>query len=250
MAQTDNEKNKEPKQEAYLGDLEKTNIIQQLVQTPRKDRDANWRNTFLQNVGQASFRCGEPQVINGPDGFPYFQLFLPEPNKSFNCYVIDRIKDDFLLKSGIGVVINPTANSADYVFSYGDILNFHLNKTYYATGETSFSKGVKDETIPEDNKVMISQPSETILPKETRALLSKVLKSKGIEIPKVLLMSRPRQDGKGVSQDIVFNLTPASFENENIYKNVMRTISWFLPRHYAFMGMDEKAYENGFMELE
>jgi len=239
----------EKQTEQYLGDLEKTNVLFQLAQTPTTERNEIWQRIFLQNIGQASFRCGEPQIITGPDGFPYFQLFLPEPNKNFQCFVIQKMKDDFLLASGFGVVINPTPNSADWVLSYGDILNFHLNNTFYTTEETSFSKEHNDETIAENEKVMIGQPSEIILPKQTRQLIAEFLEMNGVKSPKVLLMMRHRQDGKGVSQDIVFNLTPENFENENKYRTVMQTISWYLPGHYSIVGIEEKTFGNGFMTL-
>jgi hypothetical protein len=114
----------------YLGDLNKTNRLYTLVQVPQAKRDAAWEKSFLENVSGASFRSGNLQVQLGPDGLPYFQLFLPEPNKSFQCYVIDQMKDDFLLAAGYGVAINPTNTGADWVFSYGDILNLHLNKEF------------------------------------------------------------------------------------------------------------------------
>jgi hypothetical protein len=235
--------------EPYLGDLNKTDIIFKLVQTPPTERDETWRQTFLNNIGQASFRCGDPQVITGPDGFPYFQLFLPEPHKEFQCFVIDRMKDDFLLSSGFGIVINPTPNSADWVLSYGDILNLHLNKTFYTTAKTPFSKETSNEIIAENEKVMIGQPSETILPKKTRQLLSEFLKTNGVKSPKILLMMRHRANNNEVSQDIVFNLTPSNFKDESTYRSIMQTISWYLPRHYSFLGLDEKSLGNGFMPL-
>jgi len=244
-----NEKPVERETETYLGDLNKTDILYKLVQTPQNERDETWQQAFLENIDQASFRCGDPQIITGPDGFPYFQLFLPEPNKSFQCYVIERMKDDFLLASGFGIVINPTPNSADWVLSCGDILNLHLNKTFYTTTETPFSRETKDETISENEKVMIGQPSETILPKQTRRLIAEFLKMNGVKTPKILLMMRHRQDGNGVSQDIVFNLTPKNFKDENTYRTVMQTISWYLPRHYSFVGMDEQTLGDGFMAL-
>jgi hypothetical protein len=90
--------------EPYIGDLTKTDILFNLVQTSQSERDEKWKQTFLDNIGQASFRCGDPQVITGPDGFPYFQLFLPEPHKEFQCFVIDRMKDDFLLTYSLAKV--------------------------------------------------------------------------------------------------------------------------------------------------
>ncbi|MBP2616855.1 hypothetical protein [Chryseobacterium jejuense] len=235
--------------ESYLGDLDKTDILYKLIQIPPVERDEKWQQTFLENIGHASFRCGDPQVVTGPDGFPYFQLFLPEPNQPFQCYVIDNMKDDFLLSSGFGVVINPTENRADWVLSYGDILNFYLNKTFYTTTASDFSNGTRTETITEDEKVMVGQPSEILLPQQTRQLLADFLKANGIVTPKTLLMMRQKKDGTGVSQDLVFNVTPHHFKDENTYRSVMQAISWYLPKHYSYVGMNENSLGTDFIPL-
>ena len=232
----------------YLGDLEKTGILAELVKTPKAERDEQWQETFLANVSSASFRCGEPQVAVGPDGYPYFQLHLPEPNKSFQCFVIDEMKDH-LLKSGFGIVINPAPDSADWVFSYGDVLNLELTNTFYTDGETPFSKVANDETIDKDEKVMVGQPSEKMLPKAAREIISKQLKENGIETPKVVLLMRTSEDGKDISQDLAFNVTPKDFDDENRYRAVMKSIGWYLPRHYSYVGMEEKSLGHSFMPL-
>ena len=170
--------------ELYLGDLEKTRLISELVKTPHSGRVAAWQKEFLQIVSQASFQCGDPQVISGPDGFPYFQLFLPEPNQQFQCYVIDRMKDDFLLNLGYGVVINPVGEQPDWVFTYGDIVNLHVNHIFYTNDETAFSKNAQDEVIQSKEKVLIGQPSEYILPLATRQVLRNFYKGMVLVSPK------------------------------------------------------------------
>jgi hypothetical protein len=203
----------------------------------------------LSLLPSASFRCGDPQVITGPDGLPYFQLFLPEPNTSFQCYVIDKMKDDFLLENGYGVVINPTGNQPDWVLSYGDILNFHLNQNFYTYEETPFSKTNTDEDINETENVMIGQPSEELLPMKTRKIMEAFLKMNGIESPKVLLLMRHTNDNISFSQDLAFNITPDNFENEENFRYVMQTLAWFMPRHYSFVGLDEKNFSDTFSAL-
>jgi hypothetical protein len=235
--------------EPYLGDLNKTAEIYNLIKTPPSDRDENWNASFLSLLSSASFRCGDPQVITGPDGLPYFQLFLPEPNTSFQCYVIDKMKDDFLLEHGYGVVINPTGNQPDWVLSYGDILNFHLNHSFYTYEDTPFSKVMTDEVINEAENVMIGQPSEELLPFATRKIMEAFLKMNGVESPKVLLMMRHTNDNTSFNQDLAFNIIPSNFENEESYRYVMQTLSWFLPRHYSFVGLDEKKFDDVFTAL-
>ena len=249
MGLDDAKKSSSNEPELYLGDLQKTEVIFQLVKVPHGERDENWQKSLLANIAQASFRCGDPQVIKGPDGFPYFQLFLPEPGQSFQCFVIEKMAADFLLSSGFGVVLNPTIHQVDWVLSAGDVLNYHLNKEFYTIGKTPFSKATANEIIPKEEQVMIGQPAESLLPAVTRQLLHTLLNRNGIAEPKVLLMMRKNKDGTDISQDLVFNFTPQSFDSENRYKSVMRALSWYLPRHYSFVGMDEQALGDGFMLL-
>ncbi len=235
--------------EPYLGDLTKTNEIYHLVAVPKPDRDKTWDAAFLANLAEASFRCGTPQIIQGPDDFPYFQLFLPEPGVGFQCYVIDRMKDDFLLERGLGVVVNPGPAGPDWVLSYGDIVNFALTQEFYTTGETSFSKEVSDEVIETEEQVLVGQPSETLLPRATRNVLREYLQTNGIATPKVALLMRRLRDKPGVSQDLVFNIGPRDFSSEALYRSVMQRIGWFLPRHYSFVGMQEAALTDSFLPL-
>jgi hypothetical protein len=238
-----------PATEPYLGDLAKTNELYHLVAVPKPDRDEAWDAAFLANLAGASFRCGTPQIIQGPDGFPYFQLFLPEPGVRFQCYVIDRMKDDFLLERGLGVVVNPTPAGPDWVLSYGDIVNFALSHEFYTTTETPFSKAVGDEVIATEEQVMVGQPSETLLPQAVRAVLRDFLQANGLATPKVALLMRRQGASAGVSQDLVFNITPADFGDEAHYRSVMQQLGWFLPRHYSCVGMQEAALSGGFLPL-
>jgi hypothetical protein len=238
---------KEPVKEGYLGDLEKTQLIAELLLVPREQRNETWVEMLLANIPLASFRSGNPQLIAGPDGFPYFQLLLPESGKEFQCFVVDKMVNDFLLQRGYGVVINPDQGQPDWILTYGDILNYHLNGVFFST-ESLFSKSINpEETVSEGEEVMVGQPSETILPKETRKLLRDFFELNGIMDPKVMLMMR--KNGEEVSQDLAFNITPEGFESEEHYRNMMQTVTWYLPRHYSVVGLHDNLAENGFMPL-
>lgn len=238
---------KPAEKEGYLGDLQKTQIITELLLIPREQRDENWVDRFLYNLPAASFRCGNPQVIAGPDGFPYFQLLLPEHGKEFQCFVVEKMIPDFLVERGYGVVLNPGSGQPDWVLTYGDILNYHLTGGFF-TMESNFSnKDTPEEVISGGEEVMVGQPSETILPLETRKLLKDFFQLNGIEDPKVMLMMR--KNGEEVNQDLVFNITPEGFESEQHYRNMMQTVTWYLPRHYSIVGLRDDHMENGFMPL-
>lgn len=210
--------------EQYLGDLEKTQILVELFTVSKDQRDDNWKKKFLTNVDMASFCSRDPQVMLGPDGFPYFSLYLPEPNKEFQCFVLKHMKDDFLLSKGIGVVICPGENSAEWVFSYGDILNYHLSGQFYTVEDHKDLSPIADDS----EKVLVGQPDEKYFPKAARDVLRRYLATKGVTDPKILLMVR------GSVKELVFNMTAEVFQSPQQYEDVMNRISWFLPRHYVY----------------
>jgi hypothetical protein len=230
----------------YYGDLDKTKVLRALFDTPQEQRNDFWTKTFLDNVAEASFACGQPQVIEGPDGFPYFQLNTPEPFKEFQCYVIKNMKDDFLLAEGFGVVINTSKNQPDWVFSYGDIVNYHIKREFYSVS-TEWNRP-QDEVVQDKEQALIGQPSEAILPAQARAAIRKFLEGLSIVDAKILLMNRRKPDEQFL-QELVFNLTPDKFQSHEYFEAVMRSIAWYLPRHYTFVSMHESGRENNFVEL-
>ena len=231
--------------EAYYGDLEKTDLLAQLFEKSADSRDDSWKGKFLDSVAEASFACGDPKIINGPDDFPYFYLKTPEPDKTFQCYVIKHMVTDFLLKIGLGVVVNPEKDSPDWIFSYGDILNFHLTGSFYSgTNSISPSDPVKIEA---GEKVLAGQPSESYLPEIARKVIRDYLTRVGISDVRFMILMRP-YDGLN-SGEFVFNLTPGRFHNDAEYERTMRSIGWFLPRHYTYSSINEEDSGHSFSPL-
>ena len=169
-------------------DITKTQIMVDLFAVPADQRDEIWQQTFYENVQTASFACGNPQIFNGPDGFPYFVLTTPEPHKPFESFCIRNMKDDFILDKGFGVAINPSESSVDWVFSYGDIVNLHLNNEFYSKKASIEIQNV--EIIQKEEKVLIAQPSESYLPRQTRQVLKSFLQSIGVKRPKLMMVCR------------------------------------------------------------
>lgn len=232
--------------EPYYGDLEKTTILNELFKVEGELRDENWREKFFENVADASFACSDPQIISGPDGFPYFVLNTPEPNKQFQCYVIKNMIPDFLLEQGFGVVINPEKGNPDWVFSSGDIVNYHLRNEFY-TKSDNWDMQKSDEVIAEEEKVLVGQPSEYIIPVQTRAILRMFFESLQITDAKIALLNRPK--GEEFSQQLVFNLTPDKFKDREHFNTVMAYVSWFLPKHYSYASMDESTLGDNFIAI-
>jgi hypothetical protein len=238
---------RQDKLQIHPGDLEKTQSVETLLRIPKDERTESWVNQFFADLPLASFRCGSPQLIAGPDGFPYFQLFVPQPGEEYQSYVIHEMVSGFLIERGYGIVINPGVGQPDWVLTYGDLLNYHLNGSFF-TLESLFSNSSNtSETVPEGEEIMIGQPSETILPAKTRKLLKDFFELNGVHNPMVMLMMR--KNGEEMSQDLAFNITPEFFESEEHYRNMMQTVTWYLPRHYSVVGLHDNHVENGFMPL-
>jgi len=231
--------------EPYYGDLAKTQILASLFAVPRDKRDHSWQESFLSNVTEASFTCHDPQVIQGPDGFPYFVLNIPEAGKPFSCFVIKHLKNDLLLDKGIGVAVNLASGSPDWVFTYGDIVNYHLYNEFYSPAEGQ-DPG-RSETITEDENVLVAQPSAQYLPSQTREILRQFLNRHGINDPKIALMARTI-DNQTVQQ-LVFNLTPEKFQDQAKFESIMSCIAWFLPRHYSYVSMEDSSIGDGFTAM-
>ena len=214
-------------------DISKTQIIVDLLSIPKDQRDEKWQQIFFENVQTASFACNDPQVIIGPDGFPYFSLATPKPNKQFESFCIKNMKDDFLLEKGFGVIVNPIEDSVDWVFTYGNIVNFHLNNEFYT--ETDFLEIKTEETIKNDEEVLIAQPSDKYLPKQTRNIIRKYMQNRGIKHPKIMMICRKYQGE--LIQELAFNVFKEDFSSIEQLNNFMHQLSWFLPSHYIIVSV-------------
>ena len=219
-------------------DITKTGLIAALLNVPRAKRDDAWYNSFYENIATASFQCSSPQLLTGPDGFPYFILKTPEPNKPFESFCIKNMTEDFLLNNGWGVVFNPAEDkSADWVFTYGGIVNYHLHKTFWspteeaATANIAFEKNVG--SIQKAEKVMIAQPSEDYLPNATRHAIKIFLQSKGIKTPKMMMITSA---GEGtVSRKLALNINSEDYPVVSKLDYLMQQIGWFLPNNYLLV---------------
>lgn len=234
-------------------DISKTNTIIELFKIPRVQRDDKWNHVFYENVLTASFASATPQVLTGPDGFPYFILRTPQVNVPFESFCIQNMKDDFLLNRGWGVVFNPAEDkTADWVFTHGNILNLHLNNRFFtpvnadAIENIEFTKTVG--VLKKAEQVMIAQPSETYLPYTTRRALKAFLQSKGIRKPKIMMLSSLNQ-GK-ITRKLAFNISPGDYPVISKLDYLMQQIGWFLPNDYLIIPLAKNSdLAKGFNEL-
>ncbi|MCD6040215.1 MAG: hypothetical protein K0S27_1615 [Gammaproteobacteria bacterium] len=219
-----------------MSNLEKTAIIYKLVQIPLNRRDDRWQIEFSTHLPTASFRCGNPQIITGPDGFPYFQLLLPLPGVNFESFSISKMMDDFLLSEGLGVVLNADLPQPDWVLSYGDIVNLKLNGSLLPPPDHSFviENNMEQEVLRKGATIISGKPAPHLYPPTVSSPLKKMLQHNGIRDPKFALVClHPEKNSRF---ELAFNISPQDFSSREHYLSVFRAIGWYLPKHYAYVG--------------
>lgn len=222
----------------YIDHLSQTELIRNLCNIPRNKRDEIWQSDFLTNIATAGFQSGTPQIAEGPDGMKYFHLLLPPRDKAFECFVIEQMIEDCLLSEGVGIVINGQKTGADWVFSYGDIFNYAVNKEFYST-KSLFQNGSRgNELLLRNERVRIGQPSNYILPKQARKVIREYLTGFGLN-PKICLIEWVDKQSKF---DIAFNIVPDMFEKKEYFNAIMDIVKWYFPKHYTIICKKEDAY--------
>jgi hypothetical protein len=210
------------------GDLDKTAAIDDLLRIHPSARTEGWTKRLLTHLAGASFCCGEPQVITGPDGFPYFQLLMPKTGKEFESFCINQMKDEFLLLEGLGVVLNANLPQPTLVLSYGDILNLFLNGEFYSSTPDDASKKMTG-TKPTEKNVHRGEPSELFLPKIAHEVINRFFEANHLHHPKIFLTHQ--KEGK---IELQFNFSPKDFPSMDHFCSFFDMLGWYLPRHYIY----------------
>ncbi|HLR01027.1 MAG TPA: hypothetical protein VK102_11710 [Sphingobacterium sp.] len=237
----------EDKDSQKINSTEATRKINDLLSLNVNSRNDDWAREFLHYSPYGYFSIAEgTEVSLHSDGFPYLQLMKYLPDNTSEVICINQ-ELDHLLAQGIGVCIK-SENQIDWSFSYGDLINLYLHKSFF-TVDNIFSKDSQSVQIQTDEKILIGQPSENILPPVLRRQLREYFIYTGIKNPKVMLIAQDYEDEKKVSQNLVFNIFPGQFHKESEFQEVMAAIAWYLPRYYSFLAVDEKTIKNGFENL-
>lgn len=196
-------------------DLEKTAELDRLFAVPRESRDDTWVEAFYAAVPDASMRTGDGQVVNGPDGFPYFRLLVPEPATEFETFCVTHVLD-VCLANGFGIVVMNAEPRPQWVFPYGNLWSFKEHGAFVLPDEPAGEPG---------DKLLVGSPSESLLPDYARAALKKELAAQGANDPGVLVVHRP---GASPERSLAFAPMPDP-----------QRVLWYLPPHLGLMDVAE-----------
>ena len=227
-------------------DLNQTDAVIQLCQTPQASRDATWRQKFYAAIPDASMRTLNPQILRGPDGFPYFALLLPKEGESFETFCLTHVLDA-CLEHGFGIVINSDKAQPDFVLNYGSLWSFKSRGTFEPSLATKASATPKREVIENEREILIGQPSEAFLPAFAREVLARFLKGHlGVAKPACFLINDFSVEP---TQNLVFNIERKAFPNDQAFDQAMHKLQWFLPRDYACVSLEGEAYDQYYEPL-
>lgn len=101
-------------------DLTKTHDLADLLFLPQDQRDSDWVQRFYAVIGDAGMTTTSDQVLQGPDGFSYFVLNMPAPNRDRQPLSLAQVLD-FCLKNSLGVVIESKPQPPERVIPFGQL---------------------------------------------------------------------------------------------------------------------------------
>jgi hypothetical protein len=217
-------------------DLQQTGRLAALGATLPQQRDEAWCDSVLQAAPNASLAALDPQIQNGPDTFPYFQLAIPDPG-AFTPFSIIHVLNH-VLQAGTGVVIhaNPRRDQAPlWVFSFGDVLSYSMFHDFKGD-----PKVYSDKTLPDanDHRVLRAAPNESYLPATGRAAIARFMRGPFQHPnPNIGLVTgaslQPRQN-------LMVNLRLKDYGGDrNKLNAALRYLSWFVPKSYGLMALPD-----------
>src|SRR5579862_2181323 len=155
---------------------------------PPEARDEAWCGNFLSAAPRAALAALDPQIQNGPDSFPYFQLALPDPGPLTPFSIVSVL--DHVLQAGAGLVIHANTRRDQpplWVFSFGDLLAYSMFQDF--KGDPQVYSDLTPPN-PNDRQVLKASPNETYLPATARAAIARFMSGPfQVPTPKVSLIT-------------------------------------------------------------
>jgi hypothetical protein len=218
-------------------DLSKTEALTRLFAEPRERRDHAWRAAFFDAIVDGSMATTPSQLMQGPDGFPYFVLQLPPVGESFTPFCVSHVLEH-CTDHGYGVVVEPGKGQPQWVFRYGDLFSLRAYGSFDGDpADTGNGQGAGTEVVAKKTPVMVGAPSEAMLPAWARRVIAAFLtRNASVTEPKVLVMVDP---SRAPGRDLVFNVHPQDFPSEAAFEAVMQALSWFVPARRSVVAISK-----------
>lgn len=226
-------------------DLTKTHEVADLLFVPREQRDRDWARRFYEAIGHAGMVTTPEQVLQGPDGFSYFVLNMPSPERSFEPLSAAQVLE-FCLENSLGLVIEPLPGPPEWVISFGQLwskkqfgrFDVNLEPDPAEDARSEFDAPEIPSHLAGKQAVLAGQPNEFYFPVFARNALRKFLVDQGLEKPGALLLSNPADKPL---ETIVFSVFAEDFAENRQFENFMQRLSWFFPPHYRLSSINKSS---------
>ena len=219
-------------------DLAKTETVVRLLAVPAEARDDAWVASFYAAAPDASMASGEPQVVHGPDGFPYFMLTVPPVGEGFSAFSVNHVLD-LCTERGHGCVLSGDGG-APWVFTYGNLWSLRA----FGSFDTRPPGAVRREPPP-GAPLLTASPSDELVPPWARAVLRSWLAFVGVADPGVVLVVDGEGYGTAPADWLSFSVFPDQFDDPARFEDVMNRLHWFLPPRFAVLGVQRGVFEYG-----
>lgn len=210
--------------------------LEQALAIPEEKRDSSWEDRFFVNFCKSEVKVLSPEPTVGPDGWPYLMVETGPEGKE----PVGKILN-WLSMRGIGLVVNPTKNYPDFVFTYGMIWHFCKTGYFYLNKVQDAVNGQVE--LGKSGKIYTGQPASDYLPPHVRNILREFFRDQGILNSKILMIS---EDQKHF--DLAFSIESLGSPSPKEHAGIAEALSWFLPPHYSVMLTQEKEL-SGFASL-
>lgn len=215
-----------------------TNELKALFEIDNANRKGAWHHRLMTCLPHATFTGGEPQIIFNAAGFTYYNLELPRDDKNKSetqtTYTVPELIDTFLINEGVGVAIEAHDAKEVIDLSYGDVLGFHLFRTFATPERHSFQTDKpRAGLIREGAEIIINDVPVEILPPPTMSLLEAILAHVGVNEPTIKLISLPET----LQNELAFSIDTKQF-SETEQQALIEKLGWFLPRYYSYLVCD------------
>lgn len=202
------------------------NLVE-LTKIADEQRDPQWEVDFFMQLTQGNLKILSQDPQTGPDGWPYLLTETSEDATEPAQKIIQ-----WLATKGMGLVVNPSKDYPDYVFSYGMIWHFRETGLFYrarpevSTGSFELQDGAQ---------LHAGAPTLQYLPQYVRSILKEFFLDQGVYAPKMLVMSADR-----VNYDLAISIESLGNPPVKEHQGIAEAISWFLPPHYSIVLVSEK----------
>lgn len=201
--------------------------MEKLLSVKPEDRDEKWEKEFFLKLPSSQLIFLSDSPIEGPDGMPYLPVTISNDGEPFENVL------NWLAEKGVGLVINPSNELPDYVFSYGMIWNFLINGEFLSNNGDR-EPGEKEFEFTPGQEMVAGTPSESYFPAHVRALFKEFLMQQGVYEPRVVMLS---QDSENF--DLCFSLQSLGNPPQEEWGGILEAFSWFFPLHYSFSIISE-----------